>query len=96
MRRLDAGKMFESGMARAEVSRRTGVSWRSVHDWCKVGADGGGDALKGSGRPDPEAKLNDQKAQEVADQLKRGAPAHGYSTELWVLPQVRKELWKLR
>jgi transposase len=89
-RRLKAGEMFAAGKTRAEVSRETGVSWRSVHDWYLAWKEGGLDALRSSGKPGPEAKFSDEEVAQVAEQLKRGAMAHGYDNELWTLPRVKR------
>lgn len=38
--------MFAAGKTRAEVSRETGVSWRSVHEWYKDWQKAGAEGLK--------------------------------------------------
>ena len=89
-RRLQAAELFDAGMTRAEVARQTGVSWRSVHEWYLAWKQGGKDAMKSGGKPGPKPKFSDEEVLQVADELKRGAPAHGYAAELWTLPRVRR------
>lgn len=89
-RRLLAAEMFEAGMTRAQVSRETGVSWRSVHDWYMAWREGGNQAMKSGGKPGPKPKFSDEEVAQVAAELKRGAMAHGYTAELWTLPRVRR------
>ena len=82
-RRLRAGEMFAAGKSRAEVSRETGVSWRSVHEWYQAWKEGGLEALKSTGKPGPAPKFSDEEVQQVTAELKCGTLAHGYDTELW-------------
>ena len=87
---MRAGEMFAAGKSRAEVSRATGVSWRSVHEWYLAWKDGGAEALKSSGKPGPQPKFSDAEVARIAAQLRRGALAHGYANDLWVLPRVKR------
>ena len=89
-RRLRAGAMFAAGKSRAEVSRGTGVSWRSVHEWYQAWKEGGLEALKSTGKPGPAPKFSDEEVQQVTAELKCGTLAHGYDTELWTLPRVKR------
>ena len=82
--------MFDAGMTRAEVSRQTGVSWRSVHDWYLAWKEGGKESMKSGGKPGPKPKFSDEEVSRVTEELKRGALAHGYTAELWTLPRVRR------
>lgn len=82
--------MFDAGMTRAEVSRQTGVSWRSVHDWYLAWKEGGKESMKSGGKPGPKPKFSDEEVSRVTAELKRGALAHGYTAELWTLPRVRR------
>lgn len=87
---MQAAEMFDAGMTRAEVSRQTGVSWRSVHEWYLAWQQGGSEAMKSGGKPGPKPKFSDEEVLQVTAQLKRGAMAHGYTAELWTLPRVRR------
>ena len=82
--------MFEAGKTRAEVSRETGVSWRSVHEWYKDWQKAGVEGLKATDKPGPKPKFSDEEAEAVAVELKKGAMAHGYATQLWSLPRVKR------
>ena len=82
--------MFAAGKTRAEVSRETGVSWRSVHEWYKDWQKAGAEGLKATDKPGPKPKFSDEEAAAVAVELKKGALAHGYATELWTLPRVKR------
>lgn len=87
---MEAAKMFDAGLTRAEVSRQTGVSWRSVHEWYLAWQQGGSAAMKSGGKPGPKPKFSDEEVKQVGAELKRGAMAHGYTAELWTLPRVRR------
>ena len=87
---MRAAEKFDAGMTRAEVSRQTGVSWRSVHEWYLAWQQGGSEAMKSASKPGPKPMFSDEEVSQVAGELKRGAMAHGYTAQLWTLPRVRR------
>ena len=89
-RRLRAGRLLLKGTRQVEVVRRLGVAKSSVSGWAKRVDEGGLDALRserGFGRP-PGLDAADRT--DLAAALKEGAMAHGFPTELWTLPRVRR------
>jgi transposase len=87
-RRRRGARLLMAGVAQAEVARRMGVSRQSVSRWEKAREQGGIEALRGSqhfGRP---RRLSEAQCAELARELKAGALAAGFTTELWTLPRV--------
>lgn len=66
---MKAGEMFAAGKSRAEVSRETGVSRHSVHDWYRACKEGGVDGLRSSGKPGREARFSDEEVAQVGEEL---------------------------
>lgn len=88
-RRRRAGRLLESGVKQAEVARRVGVTRTSVTRWEKLRQEGGQEALKRPAHFGRPRRLSDAQCQELIEQLKVGALAAGFATELWTLPRIR-------
>jgi transposase len=88
-RRRRAARMLESGVKQAEVARRVGVTRTSVARWEGLRQEGGEDALKRPKRFGRPRRLSDAQCKELIEQLKIGALAAGFATELWTLPRIR-------
>jgi transposase len=86
-RRLRAGRLLLKGVAQAEVARRVGVTRTTVSEWNEKLEDGGLEALKRRPRGRP-AGLDPRQRRELIKQLREGALAAGFTTELWTLPRV--------
>src|SRR5579863_9169403 len=87
-RRIKAARLFEKGVAQAEVARRLDVSRTTASRWAAKLEDHGREGLKrpaAFGRP---AGLKPEQRREVARILKAGTLAQGYGTELWTLSRV--------
>ena len=87
-RRRRGARLLAAGVAPAEVVRRVGVSRQAVSRWEKLLQAGGLEALrrpKHFGRP---RRLSDEQCAELVRQLKGGALAAGFPTELWTLPRM--------
>ena len=82
--------MFASGKTRAQVAQELGVSWRSAHEWYKCWQRAGAEGLKADTKPGPQPKFSDAECAAVAQEMKKGALAHGYATALWTLPRVKR------
>jgi transposase len=88
-RRRRAARLLESGMKQAAVARRVGVTRTSVSRWEKLRQDGGAAALKRPKRFGRPRRLSDSQCEQFIEQLKAGALAAGFATELWTLPRIR-------
>src|SRR5437016_7088591 len=60
-------------------------------DWRR----GGAGALRGAGRAGRKPKLNAKQLPQIAKELRRGARAHGFTTDLWTLPRVATVIERL-
>ena len=87
-RRLRAGRLLAKGRPQAEVAREVGVSSTTVSRWAQMLAAGRLTALKTQRACARPAGLDRAQRQRLARELKRGAIANGFATELWTLPRV--------
>jgi transposase len=88
-RRRRGARLLETGVKQAEVARRVGVTRTSVSRWEKLRQEGGEEALKRPKRFGRPRRLSDGQCEELIEQLKAGALAAGFGTELWTLPRMR-------
>jgi len=88
-RRRRGARLLEVGVKQAEVARRMGVTRTSVSRWEKLRQEGGEEALKRPKRFGRPRRLSDAQCEELIEQLKAGALAAGFATELWTLPRMR-------
>lgn len=88
-RRRRGARLLESGIKQAEVARRLGVTRTSVSRWEKVRQEAGPQGLKRPKRFGRPRRLSDAQCEELIEQLKAGALAAGFATELWTLPRMR-------
>ena len=88
-RRRRAARLLESGLKQSEVARRVGTTRSSVSRWEKRRQEGGMAALKRPTRFGRPRRLSDAQCGELIGQLKIGALAAGFATELWTLPRIR-------
>ena len=88
-RRRRGARLLEAGTKQAEVARRVGVTRTSVSRWEKLRQEGGEEALKRPKRFGRPRRLSDVQCEELIEQLKAGALAAGFATELWTLPRMR-------
>jgi len=63
---------------------------RTVYHWLAVVRDHGVEALAARLHPGPPLKLSVAQREHLAEQLLRGAMAHGFSTDLWTAPRVQR------
>ena len=87
-RRKQAAKLFAKGKSQADVARELEVSRQSVSRWYGVWQAKGTTGLAGAGRAGRLPKLDAAQLGQVAQELAKGAGAHGYPTELWALARV--------
>lgn len=87
-RRKQAAKLFAKGKSQADVARELEVSRQSVSRWYADWQAKGTRGLASAGRAGRLPKLDAAQLGRVAQELARGAIAHGYPTELWTLSRV--------
>lgn len=88
-RRRRGARLLQAGVKQAEVARRVGVTRTSVSRWEKLRQEGGEEALKRPKRFGRPRRLTDAQCEELIEQLRSGALAAGFATELWTLPRIR-------
>jgi transposase len=87
-RRMDAARLFARKVSQNEVARRLGVSVAAAHRWFHAWQAQGRRGLKAAGRAGRRPRLDQAALARVERALLRGAPAHGFATDLWTLPRV--------
>lgn len=87
-RRKEAARLLRRGMKQADVARRFGVSPTAVSKWWRAYQGNGMDGLDAqphTGRP-PE--VDPRVLERLPSILKKGAPAYGYSTDVWTTKRI--------
>lgn len=87
-RRLAAAKLFDQGLAQAEVARRLGVHRQSVSRWHETWECNGVKALKFPGRAGRKPRLQAVQLDELRRGLLQGPEVLGYGTGLWTTWRV--------
>ena len=87
-RRRHGARLLAAGVKPAEVARRTKVSRQSVSRWEKMVETGGVEALRRPRRFGRPPRLSDAQRAQLVRELKAGALAAGFPTELWTLPRI--------
>jgi transposase len=91
-RRRRAVRLLEQGEAPAVVARILGVTRPTLHRWRRMARQDHGLAAK----PIPGAKrrLTDDQLRELEGLLDKGAPAHGFPTQLWTSARVAQVIFR--
>jgi transposase len=87
-RRKRAARLFERGVAQADVARELGVTRQSVSRWHRDWQRDGTRGLAGAGRAGRIPRLSKAQLAQVEAALGRGPRAHGFATDLWTLERV--------
>ncbi len=87
-RRFQAARLFARGASQAAVARALGVTPMTACRWYRSWTREGQAGLKAAGRAGRKPRLDAQGLAEVDAALRRGAQAHGFSTDLWTLPRI--------
>ncbi len=88
-RRRTAARLFAAGrLSQAEIARELHVSRQSVSRWYEAWRSDEPRWIAGAGRAGRRPGLNEAQLQRVDEALRRGAPAHGFPTNLWTLPRI--------
>jgi transposase len=87
-RRLEAIRLWESGVNQSDVARRVKVVRQTVVRWVAQYRHGGQAALRKAGRAGRKPWLNQKDRQRLKELLVRGPEVLGYQTPLWTCPRV--------
>lgn len=94
-RRRRALELLQTGLTLAAVAGRLGCSVSSVHLWRETVRQQGPAGLAAkpvAGRP---PKLSARQQVRLLRALEKGAPVHGYATDLWTTRRVGEIIWRL-
>jgi transposase len=80
--------MFKEGLKQATVAHILGVSRQSASRWYKAWQKAGDEAMEGAGRAGRKTKLDPAQLKLIDEELRKGARAHGFSTDLWTLKRL--------
>jgi transposase len=87
-RRRRALALWDTGLSLNEVGRRIPCAPSSVLRWLRARRRGGPDALRVRFSPGRPLKLGETQRRRLLRLLLRGAPAHGYQTQLWTTARI--------
>lgn len=87
-RRRRGARLLAAGVKPAEVARQMEVSRQSVSRWEKAVEEGGAEALRRPPRFGRPPRLSDAQRAQLVRELKAGALAAGFPSELWTLPRI--------
>lgn len=86
IRRLEARRLLDEGVAQAEVARRLKISRQSVSRWARLKPR----ELAKVRRQGRKSKFDDAKRSKLRTALLAGPQAAGFANELWTVPRVRQ------
>jgi transposase len=87
-RRLQAAKLFETGMRPAEVARQLGVSRQSATRWYYAWEEEGVRGLRQAERTGRPPRITEKELKAVERAVLKGPGAYGWTTQLWTLERV--------
>lgn len=88
-RRKLAARLFARGKwTLASIARQLKATRQSVGRWYRQWKRGGAQALKAAGRAGRMPRLSTRQLRSVEAALRKGAPYHGFSADLWTLHRV--------
>lgn len=93
-RRFRAIELINSGVSQREAAETLKVTPGAISHWLKAYKEKGEDGLKSKKRSGRFAKLPEKKLSLLPQLLKEGAPAFGYSTNLWTTKRIAKLILK--
>ena len=94
-RRFEAARRFGRDESQAAVAQALGVTPMTACRWYHAWARQGRGGLKAAGRLGRKPRLDRRQFARVDTALRRGAPAHGFATDLWTLPRVARVIERL-
>lgn len=87
-RRMEAAKLFESGMSASRVGRELGVSAQAAWVWRQKWEQHGAEGLRRTGHRGRRPSLGPEELCALEDALVRGPRVQGYLTDVWTLPRI--------
>jgi len=87
-RRLRARELAQQGWSQARIAEALGVTPGAVSQWLKRGREGGKESLRHQPPPGPPAKLTTEQRAALPTLLAQGAPAFGFTGDLWTNPRI--------
>ena len=94
-RRFQAARLFARGESQAAIARTLDVTPMTACRWCHAWKAAGRLGLKAAGRAGRKPRLDALQLAEFDTALRRGAHAHGFTTDLWTLPRVATVIERL-
>lgn len=91
-RREQALKLLKEGRPAKEIAARMKVTVRSVYRWRQEQKQ---PKPKSERPPGRSAYLTHEQIKKLAQELLKGAYAHGYSEDYWTLDRVGRMIWDL-
>lgn len=79
---------MEQGYGDAALARTLNTTPTSVWRWRKAYQRSGPKALTAKPVPGRPARLTPQQRRSLTNRLVKGAPAHGFATDLWTCPRI--------
>ena len=93
-RRRRALGLLKDGLTLTAVAQRVGCSASSVHLWREAARRGGLAALAATPATGRPPKLSPRQQARLLRELAKGAPTHGYPTDLWTTRRVATVIWR--
>jgi transposase len=87
-RRQRAMQWLDRGLSLHEVGRRVGASPSSVRRWRDARSEQGDEGLKVRSAPGRPPKLQAADKAKLIKLLLRGAPKHGFTTDVWTTSRI--------
>ena len=87
-RRLRAWELHQHGWKQKDIAAALGVTQGAVSQWVKRGATGGVTGLRRRTAPGSAPRLTTEQREQLRVELAKGAPAFGFSGEVWTTKRV--------
>ncbi len=87
-RRLRAWELHQQGWKQGKIAEALGVTPGAVSQWLKRARDGGVEALRTRFSPGAPTRLSRDQRAALPALLARGAPAFGFSGDVWTRARV--------
>ena len=94
VRRRRAIDLLSQGKTPSQVAEIVGVVRQTVHRWKAMVRDGGRRALKPKPQYVPKCRLSEEEQQQLGKIMSDGAPASGFSTDLWTTARIAEVIYR--